>query len=112
MNYTEIVFWSLLFLVFYTYLGYGLVLMVMVKIKNAFSEPDKITTDLFEPNVTMMVAAYNEQDVIEQKVNNMLALDYPQNKLQLLFVSDGSYDGTPDILRSFKEVTPLIQRLR
>ncbi len=112
MNYTEIVFWSLLFLVFYTYLGYGLVLMVMVKIKNAFSEPDKITTDLFEPNVTMMVAAYNEQDVIEQKVNNMLALDYPQNKLQLLFVSDGSYDGTPDILRSFKEVTVLHEEKR
>jgi poly-beta-1,6-N-acetyl-D-glucosamine synthase len=61
----------------------------------------------FEPEVTLVIAAYNERDVIDAKVANCRALDYPPDRLTLLFVTDGSDDGTPDALRSYPEITVL-----
>ena len=105
MNSYEITFWILLFLVFYTYIGYGIVLILLVKVKELFSEKTKVDHEIFEPYVTLFVAAYNEKDCIEKKVKNMLELNYPTNKLQLLFVTDGSDDGTLELLKKHPEIT-------
>ena len=105
MNNYEIIFWTLLFLVFYTYLGYGIVLIILVKIKELFVEKLKDDGKVFEPRVTMFVAAFNEKDFIEEKIQNMLELDYPKDKIQLLFVTDGSNDGTPEMLKKYPEVS-------
>lgn len=107
MSNYEFLFWILLFLVFYTYVGYGIVLVMLVKIKELFTGKQKKDNELYEPPVTLFVAAYNEKDFIESKVENSLSLDYPKEKLQLLFVTDGSDDGTPELLKKYPEVTLL-----
>lgn len=99
----EIIFWISIFIVFYAFIGYGLVLFILVKIKRMFV-PRKQGEDIdkYEPEVTLFVTAYNEKDYIAQKVENSFSLDYPKNKIQHLWVTDGSDDGTPEILSGFK----------
>ncbi len=88
----------------YTYIGYGVLLIILVKCKSFFSkskigaEDLRKSQDIFEPRVTMFVAAYNEMLCLEDKVKNMTALDYPKEKMQILFVTDGSDDGSPEYL--------------
>lgn len=60
--------------------------------------------DEYLPEVTLLIAAYNEADFIEEKIHNSLAIDYPEDKLKLLFITDGSDDGTPDIIARYPEV--------
>lgn len=95
----ETLFWSGMFVVFYAYLGYGLVLFACVRVKRLFyrkpSGPD------FLPQVTLVVCAYNEKDWIAQKIANSLALDYPAHLIRFLFVTDGSDDGTDNIVRTY-----------
>lgn len=98
----KVVFWVLLFLVFYTYLGYGVLLYLLVRIKRFFKR--KITVNKeYEPEVTLFVAAYNEKDYAEAKVANGFELDYPQEKIKQLWVTDGSDDGTPEILKKYAD---------
>ncbi len=85
-------FFSFLILL-YSYIGYGIILYLLVKIKRLFSKKTSSGSDPnFEPEITLIVAAYNEADIIEQKIRNSLDLDYPSEKLRLIFVTDGSED--------------------
>ncbi|MEO0331876.1 MAG: glycosyltransferase family 2 protein, partial [Bacteroidota bacterium] len=63
----------------------------------------------FCPETTIVIAAYNEADFIEEKIQNTLQLDYPSDKLQVVIVTDGSTDATPDIVRQYSEVKLLHQ---
>ena len=56
------------------------------------------------PSLTVIVAAYNEQDFIEQKIQNTLSLDYPKDKIEYIFVTDGSSDDTPNIVAKHPEI--------
>ncbi|MFK8101012.1 MAG: glycosyltransferase family 2 protein [Saprospiraceae bacterium] len=69
--------------------------MIFGKIQAPSIQEDKL------PEVTFVVAAYNEQDWIEDKIKNSLALKYPKGKLQFLYVTDGSDDATPDLIKNF-----------
>ena len=91
------IFWISLFLVFYTYLGYGVVLAGMVLVKRLFTRQE--TPPAFFPEVTLVVPAYNEADYIADKIANAFSLNYPEGRLKFLFVSDGSTDGTAEILK-------------
>lgn len=98
-------FWILLFLLFYTYLGYALVLFVLLKLKKALFPNRFFQPDLnYEPNVCLFVTAFNEIDYVKQKVENSFSLDYPKEKIQYLWITDGSDDGTPEMLRKFEPV--------
>lgn len=97
------IFWVGLFLVFYSYVGYGILLYLMVTIKRLFSKPINPDKE-FTPNITLMVAAYNEEAYIKDKIENSLGLDYPKDKIQYLFVTDGSDDKTPEIVESYSEI--------
>ena len=99
------VFWFSVFVVGYTYVGYALLLLLMVKIKEAIrGKPEQtVVEDL--PDVTLLIAAYNEKDYVDKKVKNSLELDYPKDKLKIVFVADGSDDETPDLLRQYPKVT-------
>ncbi len=105
-----IIFWFSLGVLFYSYIGYGILLTIIVKLRKL--KDSKINqaaddSETFEPEVTLLIAAYNESDIIERKVANSLSLDYPKDKLTILFVTDGSTDGTPEILKKYKEVLVL-----
>lgn len=98
-----IIFWFALFIVFYTYLGYGIVLYILVKLKELFVKPVKrslpsSSSDL--PEVTLFITAFNEEDVVDEKMENSLELDYPAEKLHIVWVTDGSDDGTNERLQT------------
>jgi cellulose synthase/poly-beta-1,6-N-acetylglucosamine synthase-like glycosyltransferase len=93
-------------MVFYSYIGYGIVLYVCVKVKR-WLKPRKAdnTFQLKQlPEVTLLVPAYNERSCIAQKLHNSLQLNYPARKLHLLFVTEGSTDGTTEFLNEYTQV--------
>lgn len=109
----QILFWLMLFTAFYAYLGYGLVILFLDKAKKALFPNSKYTFDEhYVPEVTLLIAAYNEADFIEKKIENCLALNYPKEKLHILFVTDGSDDGTPDIIRKYEGIQVLHESAR
>jgi biofilm PGA synthesis N-glycosyltransferase PgaC len=97
------IFWICLFLIAYTYLGYGLIIYFLSKLKGASKTP-LVQHQSELPEVTMLVAAYNEEQYIEDKIYNTLALDYPTDKLSIFIVADGSTDLTPQIIKKFHAV--------
>jgi cellulose synthase/poly-beta-1,6-N-acetylglucosamine synthase-like glycosyltransferase len=97
-----IVFWVLLFILFYTYIGYALVLYLLLRVKKLLYPGQGLHTDPFyEPDVCLFVTAFNEKDYVKQKVENSFSLDYPKEKIQYLWITDGSDDGTPDLLKKY-----------
>jgi poly-beta-1,6-N-acetyl-D-glucosamine synthase len=97
------VFWIGVFVIFYTYVGYGIVLLLLSKVRKSTSPPH-FGNDSRLPEITLLIAAYNEEKFIIQKIKNCLNLDYPKEKLKLFFVTDGSTDKTPDIIRSYQDI--------
>ena len=110
----KILFWISIFVIVYTFLGYGILLYFIVKIRRLLKGRREIPiVDLKDlPTCTLVVAAYNEETFIEEKIANTLALNYPPEKLELLFVTDGSNDQTPDIIRQHSEIKLLHQAAR
>lgn len=102
ITYLLIIFWFSLFVVFYTYIGYGILLYIMVKVKETFTKPKKtiLPKDEDLPEVTLFITAYNEETVVDEKMQNSLAFDYPTNKLHIVWVTDGSNDATNDLLKT------------
>ncbi|MEQ9297542.1 MAG: glycosyltransferase family 2 protein [Cyclobacteriaceae bacterium] len=103
MNIPHLLLLILISLLIYSYIGYGLLLWLMVAVKRLFKS-DPVATNASYPEVTLVVAAFNEEDCIEEKIKNCLSLDYPKDKLQLLFVTDGSTDRTVDIIQQYPHV--------
>jgi poly-beta-1,6-N-acetyl-D-glucosamine synthase len=100
-------------IIFYSYIGYGMLVYLLVKIKRLLSKQNFILEDSsFEPEVTLLVAAYNESGFIEQKIQNSLSLRYPAGKLRWIFITDGSDDTTPVIIRKYSQILLLHQNER
>lgn len=100
-------FWAGVFLVFYTYLGYGILLWLLVKIREAVRPARRYAFPADPPEVTLLIAAYNEQEVVAEKMSNCRALDYPAGKLRVTWITDGSTDRTVELLAAYPEVTVL-----
>ena len=104
----EILFWASIALVFYTYLGYGIVLYIILKIKHLLfgesTEPTLPDDEKQYPEVTLMICAYNEEYIIREKMENIRSLNYPKDKIDIMWVTDGSNDHSNDILREYPEV--------
>lgn len=111
MKALEIIFWISLFIVFYTYLGYGILLYILVKIKECFRKSSSpiMPADNELPELTLFIAAYNEEAVVEEKMRNSLELDYPADKLHIVWVTDGSNDRTNELLSAWSQATVLYQ---
>lgn len=109
MNTVAVIFWIGIFIVFYTYIGYGIILYLLVKVKEMFRKPvvPELPGDL--PHVTLFIAAYNEELVIKEKMKNCRQLDYPADKLEIIWVTDGSDDHTNQLLSRYPEVTVYFQ---
>jgi len=93
-----IAFWSLLLLIAYTY-----VLFPALVLLRGWLWPREYRQAANEPTVSVIIAAYNEQSCIGRKIENVLALEYPSEKLELIIASDGSTDGTNEIVRGYLE---------
>ena len=101
----KIFFWIFIFVVFYAYVGYGILLYILVKIKRIFGESRKeLKLDDYEPDVTLFIAAYNEKNFVAEKIKNSRELEYPASKLHMVWITDGSDDGTPQELFSYEGV--------
>ncbi len=110
------VFWICFLLVFYTYLGYGMLLWLLVQLKRIVrgraERPLLLPGDEQLPEITFMVCAYNEQDVVDMKMRNIQELDYPKEKLHVMWVTDGSTDETNDRLGRFPGVEVVFSAAR
>lgn len=101
----EIVFWSFVSLILYTYLGYPLVVYLLGRLL-----PRSIRKDDFSPSVSIIIAAYNEERDLRAKLDNMLSLDYPNDKLEIVVASDCSTDDTDEIVRSYADRGVVLHR--
>ena len=104
-----LLFWLFLGIVFYTYVGYALVVWLWAKVVR---RRQSSAAAEFEPDVTLIVPAYNEADILAAKVRNCQALDYPAEKLRLLFITDGSTDQSVQVLAAYPDVHHLHQPTR
>lgn len=107
MTILKIAFWTCLFVVFYTYIGYGILLYLLIQLKRLFKrrKEELAVNDDELPMMTLMICAYNEEDIIREKMENIRQLDYPREKLCVMWVTDGSDDHSNDMLREYPEVT-------
>lgn len=107
MSILKVVFWLCLILVFYTYLGYGMLLWLLVRVKRLVrgrAVVADLPPDEELPPVTFMVCAYNEEEVVDMKMRNIRELDYPSDKLRVVWVTDGSSDHTNERLSAYPDV--------
>lgn len=125
---SEYMFWISLVTVAYAYFGYGIVLFVITrfsclryifrvpagygfvtinpKVSRYSSGTDRsIPEEDYVPSVTLLVAAYNEESVIEERIRNCRQIDYPADKFEIMFVTDGSTDGTNELLAQYPDIT-------
>ena len=112
MTAIKILFWFCAFVVFYTFFGYGLVVWIAVRIKELVHPRKQFGIKEEYPEVTLLIAAYNEEDCVEEKMKNCRALDYPAEKLRIVWVTDGSTDRTPEMLKAYPGVTVLHEARR
>ena len=102
MKTLEVIFWISLAIIFYTYLGYGIILTLLVKIKELFVKPKAFeSTEI--PEVTLLIAAYNEESIVHEKMKNTLSLNYPKDKIHVVWCTDGSNDNTNGLLSTYKD---------
>jgi len=91
-------FWSSVFLVIYAYAGYPLLLRILV----LFMSKEVHSQDNYCPSVTLIIAVHNEETRIEKKIQNTVDLDYPKEKLEVIFTSDASTDETDSRIIKFQ----------
>src|SRR5574343_617744 len=104
------IFWIAAAIVFYSYAGYGILMVMVVFLKKKIMNPQRRYYSFEElPTLSLVVAAYKEEDYIEEKIQNSLELRYPADKLELVFITDGSNDRTPEIVTKYPQIRLLHQ---
>ena len=97
----QLVFWSSLAFVLYSYAGYPLVLFLMRRFMKRGGQASPVE---HYPSVCLLVSAFNEEKIIRKKIENSLSLDYPKDKLTILVASDGSNDRTVPIVEDYEDL--------
>ena len=96
----QVVFWAGVAVVFYAYLGYAIVLKALLLLQKQQLRTD-YSPDENVPEAAFVVCAYNEADFIEKKIENSINIAYPPDRITYYFVTDGSDDDTPELVRRF-----------
>lgn len=110
MYFLKIIFWVSLFIVVYSYVLYGVLVWALILCRNFFLGKKKKAFDKdYLPPVSLVIATYNEERIIRKKILNTLELDYPESILEIYFVTDGSTDGTNNILKSYPGINVLFR---
>ncbi len=102
----KILLWLSLFIVFYAFAGYGILLFGLVKLKRIFKGRPivPVIDETTLPSCSLVIAAYNEEGFIIEKIKNTLELQYPADKLELIFITDGSSDRTPELVAAYPQI--------
>ncbi|OQY96105.1 MAG: hypothetical protein B6D37_03065 [Sphingobacteriales bacterium UTBCD1] len=98
------IFWISLFLLTYCYTGYAGFLFLFNKFRRIFNKKSFSENNEETPSVTLIVAVYNESAILEKKIQNTFAIKYPKDKLELIFVDDGSTDDSSAIIANYPEI--------
>lgn len=98
MEIIELIFWISLAAILYTYIGYPFVLWILSFFKRKTPNVPLLN---YQPKVSLLISAYNEEWIIRDKVINALSLEYPKDKLEIIVVSDASEDNTDKYVREF-----------
>lgn len=96
-----IIFWLSLSLLIYCYFGYGILLFIFNYCKSIFSKKIFAEKNTETIPVTLVVAMYNEAVILEKKIQNTLAINYPKEKLRVIFVNDASTDSSSEIIAKY-----------
>ncbi|MFC1590024.1 glycosyltransferase family 2 protein [Candidatus Omnitrophota bacterium] len=91
-------FWVCVALIIYHFLVYPGIVWILARII-----PRPVKKKEVFPKVSLVIPIYNEENIAEEKILNSLNLDYPKEKLEILFASDGSDDGTEDIIKRYSD---------
>jgi cellulose synthase/poly-beta-1,6-N-acetylglucosamine synthase-like glycosyltransferase len=94
----RLLFWSAAGLLAYTYLLFPLLVLLRAALRSRRYDSGEIT-----PTVTLVISAHNEAASIDAKLENLLSLDYPEDRLEVVIASDGSDDGTDELVRGYAE---------
>ena len=105
MSFWLYLFGACCFIVIYNYAGYALIAWLLVRLRRPRPLPPPDDHQL--PGISFIVAAYNEEDCIAAKIANCLGLDYPREKIEFLFISDGSSDHTESIILAHPDIRSL-----
>ena len=97
-------FWFSAFVVGYTYLGYALLVGGWARLAGRRTAP---LAGEFTPDVTLVIPAYNEADILVEKLTNSLAQNYPAGKLKIMVITDGSNDDSAEVMAGFPGVQHL-----
>lgn len=92
----EVIFEFSFFLIIYIYIGYPVLVFVVANFIKRTT-----TCEQIEPNISIIITAYNEESVITETIENKLSLGYPRDKMEIIVVSDGSTDNTDKIISKF-----------
>jgi cellulose synthase/poly-beta-1,6-N-acetylglucosamine synthase-like glycosyltransferase len=96
MDLVKILFWGSFLMLGYIYIGYPILVFLFSLFKNK-----GVRKETFQPNITILIAAYNEEENIEETIKNKLDLNYPREKREIMVISDGSTDKTDDIVKKY-----------
>lgn len=108
----EILFWISFFIVFYAFVGYGIFLYFLVKIKHIFNPVEPSQSENYVPEVSLVVPCYNEAAIIREKILNTLQLEYDPALLKIYFITDGSDDHFREVLAEFPQINLLHEERR
>ncbi len=106
MIFLQVIFWISLFLIFYSYLIFPVLLQWMAR--NKEFDKEVLLPEEF-PFISVLISAFNEEYVIESKIESLLKSDYPPERMEILVGSDASTDATNQILKQLDEAHPMIQ---
>ena len=99
------IFWVAAFLVFYNYAGYAVIVYIFNRLK---PKPNRATPHPGSlPSVSFIVAAYNEEECIKEKIVNSLEQNYPPSLIEFIFITDGSTDHSPEIIAGYPTIKGL-----
>jgi cellulose synthase/poly-beta-1,6-N-acetylglucosamine synthase-like glycosyltransferase len=103
----DLVFWASLCALSYVFVGYALILMLFGRL----IREHPVLKGSIQPNVSLIISAYNEEKIIGEKIENSLSLDYPRDKLEIIVVSDCSTDQTDSIVKSHAKDGLILKRM-
>ncbi len=112
MKYTELFFWLSFAIIFYTFLGYGMLLVILVSIKKMFTKKTEVANTFFQPPLTLIIPCYNEAEIIPDKISNAQQLNYPAELLTIILITDGSTDHSGDIMKQYPDIVWLHENKR